>query len=271
MINSISDPDNLALSAKHTSSPAQGAITFLGTGTSTGVPQLGCSCPTCLSTDQRDKRLRTSAVISVNNKSILIDAGPDLRQQLITNKTHKLDAILLTHVHYDHVSGLDDVRPLGEMRIYGERKVLDQIKRNMPYCFGKYKFPGVPNLDLFEIDENEFTIDGLKITPIRVMHAKLPILGYRIGDIAYLTDVKTIDENEFSKLKNLKILVLSALRRTEHFSHLSLSEAIKLSKKIGANVTYFTHASHEIGLQSELDKELPKNIHFAYDNLTINF
>lgn len=245
------------------------SITFLGTGTSTGVPQLGCGCKTCRSTDPRDKRLRCAAVITVNGKRILIDAGPDLRQQLITNEIFHVDAILLTHEHYDHVGGLDDVRPLGEVRIYAEKNVLDSVQRNMPYCFGKYKFPGVPNLELFEINESKFEIDGIEIVPIRVMHARLPILGFKIGDIAYVTDVKTIPEQEFIKLAGVKILVINALRKEDHFSHLSLDEAVKISQRINADVTYFTHASHHLGLQSEIEKELPKNIHFAYDNLSI--
>ncbi len=246
-------------------------ITFLGTGTSTGVPQLGCGCNTCQSTDPRDKRLRCSALITAGNKRILIDAGPDLRQQLITNKIFHIDAILLTHEHYDHVGGMDDVRPLGKVNINAERNVLDAIQRNMPYCFGKYKMPGVPSLDLYEINENSFKIDDLEIIPIRVMHARLPILGYRIGDIAYLTDVKTIPEREFEKLKGLKILVINALRKEEHFSHLNIEEALAISRKISANETYFTHASHHLSRQSEIEKELPENIHFAYDSLSINF
>ena len=246
-------------------------ITFLGTGTSTGVPQLGCTCNVCRSENMKDKRLRNSAIISVDDKQFLIDAGPDLRQQLITNNINQVTAILLTHEHYDHVGGLDDVRPLGQTNIYAEKNVLEAIERNMPYCFGTFKYPGVPKMDLNQIDEQPFEIQGIKITPIRVMHARLPILGYRIGDIAYLTDVKSINEIEFEKMHGLKILVINALRKEEHISHITLGEAIKIAQKINAKKTFFTHISHHLGLHNDVSKELPENIYLAYDNLSINF
>lgn len=246
-------------------------ITFLGTGTSTGVPQLGCTCNVCRSENMKDKRLRNSAIISVDDKQFLIDAGPDLRQQLITNNINQVTAILLTHEHYDHVGGLDDVRPLGQTNIYAEKNVLEAIERNMPYCFGTFKYPGVPKMDLNRIDEQPFEIQGIKITPIRVMHARLPILGYRIGDIAYLTDVKSINEFEFEKMHGLKILVINALRKEEHISHITLGEAIKIAQKINAKKTFFTHISHHLGLHDDVSKELPENIYLAYDNLSINF
>jgi len=246
-------------------------ITFLGTGTSTGVPQLGCTCNVCKSENLKDKRLRNSAIISVDDEQFLIDAGPDLRQQLITNNINQVTAILLTHEHYDHVGGLDDVRPLGQTNIYAEKNVLEAIERNMPYCFGTFKYPGVPKMNLNQIDEQPFEIRGIKITPIRVMHARLPILGYRIGDIAYLTDVKSINEIEFEKMHGLKVLVINALRKEEHISHITLGEAINIAKKINAEKTFFTHISHHLGLHDDVSKELPENIYLAYDNLSINF
>lgn len=246
-------------------------ITFLGTGTSTGVPQLGCTCNVCKSENLKDKRLRNSAIISVDDEQFLIDAGPDLRQQLITNNINQVTAILLTHEHYDHVGGLDDVRPLGQTNIYAEKNVLEAIERNMPYCFGTFKYPGVPKMNLNQIDEQPFEIRGIKITPIRVMHARLPILGYRIGDIAYLTDVKSINEIEFEKMHGLKVLVINALRKEEHISHITLGEAINIAQKINAEKTFFTHISHHLGLHDDVSKELPENIYLAYDNLSINF
>ena len=245
-------------------------ILLLGTGTSTGVPQLGCNCRTCLSTDKKDKRLRASVLISEGNTEILIDCGPDLRQQLLTNRINKLSAILLTHEHYDHVGGLDDVRPLGEAQLFAEKKVLNIIQRNMPYCFGDNKYPGVPIIHLHEIDENEFFIDTIKIQPIRIMHARLPILGYRIGNFAYLTDVKTIDNKGIEQLKDLDILVLNALRINKHIAHLILEEALEIAYKIGARETYFTHMSHDMGLHQDVNKSLPKNIQLAYDGLQLS-
>lgn len=247
------------------------SITFLGTGTSTGVPQVGCNCAVCSSPHAKDKRLRTSALITVNNLRLLIDTGPDLRQQLITNQIHHIDAILITHAHYDHIAGLDDVRPLGEVDVYAEKNVHHTIRRNMPYCFGENRYPGVPRINLHEITTKPFEIKGTTITPIRVLHAQLPILGYRIGDIAYLTDLKTITDREIKKLNGLKILVLNALREKEHISHITLNQAIDLGKRINAQQTFFTHASHELGRHDTIAKKLPHNMQYAFDNLSVFF
>lgn len=244
-------------------------LLFLGTGTSTGIPQIGCRCKVCTSTDKNDKRLRASVLITEGTTQILIDCGPDLRQQLLTYDVNRLSAILLTHEHYDHVGGLDDVRPLGEAQVYAEKKVLNVIQRNMPYCFGENTYPGIPRINLHEIDEKEFQIENIKVQPIRIMHAKLPILGYRLGNIAYLTDVKTIEDKAIEQLQNLDVLVLNALRINEHISHLSLEEAIEIAKRIGARETYFTHMSHDMGLHEEVNQILPDHIQLAYDGLKI--
>ncbi|MDR3653525.1 MAG: MBL fold metallo-hydrolase [Paludibacter sp.] len=245
-------------------------ILFLGTGTSTGVPQIGCRCKTCTSIDSKDKRLRASVLIAKGETQILIDCGPDLRQQLLTNRVNHLSAILLTHEHYDHVGGLDDVRPLGEAQLYAEKKVLKIIQRNMPYCFGDNKYPGVPSIHLHEINENAFIIDELNIQPIRIMHAELPILGFRVENVAYLTDVKTIEKKSLDQLKNLDILIINALRPNKHISHLSLTEAIDMATKIGARKTYFTHMSHDMGLHRDVNQILPENFQLAYDGLKLS-
>lgn len=245
-------------------------LLFLGSGTSTGVPQIGCSCRTCKSADSKDKRLRASVLITEGDTKILIDCGPDLRQQLLIYDINSVTAVLLTHDHYDHIGGLDDVRPLGDTQLYAEKRVLSVIQRNMPYCFADIKYPGVPIIHLHEINENIFFINNLKIEPIRIMHARLPILGFRVGKVAYLTDIKTISDRSIEKLQNLDVLVMNALRIKNHISHLSLSEAIEIAIKIGARKTYFTHMSHDIGLHEEINKTLPENIELAYDGLQLS-
>lgn len=249
---------------------AGGLLTFLGTGTSTGVPQIGCNCKVCSSKDPKDKRLRSSVLIEISGNALLIDAGPDMRQQLLTHKVNHLDGILITHEHYDHLGGIDDIRPLGNAAIFCEKNVSIAIQRSLYYCFTEKKYPGVPKIEITEITEDDFYLNNIKITPIRVMHAKLPILGYRIGDFAYLTDVKTIPEQSFEKLKGLKVLVINALRKEEHIAHINIDEAIEIAKKIDAKTTYFTHFSHHLGLHQKIEKQLPKNIRLSYDNLSIN-
>jgi phosphoribosyl 1,2-cyclic phosphate phosphodiesterase len=246
-------------------------VLFLGTGTSTGIPQIGCQCKVCQSTDKKDKRLRASVLITEGDTRILIDCGPDLRQQLIEHEIYHLSGILLTHEHYDHVGGLDDVRPLGETHLYAEKKVLSVVQRNMPYCFVENKYPGVPLIQLHTIDETDFHIEKINVQPIRVMHARLPIFGFRIGKIAYLTDVKTIAEREIKKLKGLDILVINALRIDKHISHLSLGEALEIATKIDAKNTYFTHMSHDMGLHKDINQILPPTIHLSYDGLKLCF
>lgn len=246
-------------------------VTLLGTGTSTGVPQIGCKCEVCKSENPKDKRLRTSALIEDGNTRILIDCGPDFRQQILRLKNDAfLDGVIISHEHYDHIGGLDDLRPLGNIKIFAENRVANIIKRNMPYCFGESRYPGSPEITLREIDTAPFFINKTKIIPIRVMHMQLPILGFRIKNVAYLTDVKTIEESEFEKLKNLDVLILNALRQRDHISHLSLSEALEMTKKIGAKQTYFTHLSHDMGLHDAVNVTLPDNISIGYDSQIIH-
>ena len=253
-------------------------IVFLGTGTSQGVPVIGCDCEVCLSNDEKDKRLRSSILItSDKGTQITIDAGPDFRTQMLNERVKYLDAILVTHAHRDHVSGLDDVRSYNylqqsPMPIFANKYAIESIKNEFSYAFAQVKYPGLPEFDLQEIDvekHNQIKIKELEIVPIEVMHFKLPILAYRIGNFAYITDAKTISEKEKQKLKGVKHLVVNALRKEEHFSHFSLSEALNLIAEINPEKAYLTHISHFLGKDKEISKELPKNVQLAYDGLKI--
>ncbi len=248
-------------------------VRFLGTGTSTGVPQIGCRCEVCRSDNPLDKRLRTSVRIEVDDLLLMIDCTPDFRQQVMCLPYSKIDGYLFTHEHYDHVGGIDDLRPFsrfGPVDLYMEAPLEKAIKERMPYCFVPYKYKGVPDINIKRIDPDQpFCIGEVEILPIRVMHHKLPILGFRIGDFAYLTDVKTIPDGEFNKLAGLDVLVLNALRKTDHMSHLSLDQALELIEKISPRVTYLTHISHELGLHDQVKKELPENVFLAYDGLEV--
>lgn len=245
-------------------------VTFLGTGTSTGIPQIGCNCEVCSSSDEKDKRLRSSVLLQDENTNIIIDCGPDFRQQLLRNPVNHLDGVLITHEHYDHIAGLDDIRPLGKCVIYAEKRVLLSIRRNLPYVFLDNPYPGVPKLTLSEIEPNHnIKINSLTIQPIRLMHARLPILGFRIGKFAYLTDLKSITSEDIEQLQGLNVLVLNALRHQEHIAHITLKEAIELSQKINPQTTYFTHFSHDLGFHAEIQKILPDNMYLAFDKLEI--
>lgn len=247
-------------------------ITFLGTGTSTGVPEIGCSCEVCTSPDKRDGRLRTSVLVEVEGKRLLLDCGPDFRWQMIQNKTYRLDAVLISHEHYDHVGGLDDLRPFcreGGISVFAEDYVAEAIQTRIPYVFRQHKYPGVPNLELHKISTEPSVAAGIPVIPIRVMHGKLPILGYRIGNMAYLTDVKYLPEEEYAKLEGLELLILTALRTGSHPTHQSLDEALEMVERIRPKETYLIHMSHRIGLHAEVEKSLPPHIHLSYDGLTV--
>lgn len=245
-------------------------IRFLGTGTSTGVPHIGCACPVCTSSDMKNQRLRTSALFTEGEQSVLIDCGPDFRQQALLAQITHLDAVLITHEHYDHMWGIDDLRTLGNNNIYAEKRVLDTLKKNMPYCFGENRYPGSPILQLHEVTPfQSFTLKSIEITPIRVMHARLPILGYRLNNCAYITDMKSMDEEVMQHLQGLDVLIINALRHTPHPSHINLDEACEWAQRIGASHTYLTHCSHDIGLYQDVEEHLPDNIHLAYDGLIL--
>lgn len=249
-------------------------VLFLGTGTSTGNPEIGCQCEVCTSSDPRDWRLRASVLVETEGKRLLIDCGPDFRWQMITHKIYHLDAVLVTHEHYDHVGGLDDLRPFGREKgvdIYAEENVARAIKTRIPYVFWEHKYPGVPNLLLHTIANEPFRVAGIEVVPIRVMHARLPILGFRVGNMAYITDVKYIPEEEYVKLENLDVLIIDALRAESHPSHESLGEALANIARIRPKESYLIHMSHRIGLHAVVEKELPPHVHYSYDGLVIEF
>lgn len=247
-------------------------VLFLGTGTSTGVPEIGCQCDICRSTDKRDQRLRASVMIYTQGKSILIDCGPDFRQQMLGVEFLPIDGLLLTHEHYDHVGGIDDLRPFcqfGDVEIYAEEYVAKALRLRIPYCFIEDKYPGIPIISLNEISLKPFKVKGIEIIPIRLMHGMLPIIGYRIGNFAYLTDLKNIPEEEYSKLEGLDVLVMNALRIREHISHQNLEQALEKIERIGAKKTYLTHMSHHFGLHAEMEKILPENVFLSFDGLEL--
>ena len=249
-------------------------ITFLGSGTSQGVPIIACSCPICLSTNPKDKRLRSSVLIQIEDKNIVIDTGPDFRQQMLNCKIKHLDAILFTHAHRDHLAGLDDIRGFNYIMqkaidVYCEDIVEAAIKKEFFYAFTEPKYPGVPEMNLHPITSQPFSLFNTQIEPIRVFHYKLPVLGFKFNNFVYITDANRIEDPEIEKIKGCDVLVLNALRREHHISHFTLQEAIDMSKRVGAKQTYFTHISHQLGFHDDVENELPDNIHLAYDGLEI--
>lgn len=244
-------------------------IKILGSGTSTGVPQIGCACPVCTSTNPKDRRLRTSALVETEDTRILIDCGPDFRTQMLTLPFSKIDGVLITHEHYDHVGGLDDLRPfcsLGAIPIYAESTVTNVLRSRMPYCFVDRRYPGVPNIPLREITPGHaFHINSVEILPIRVMHGRLPILGYRIGKVGYITDMLTMPEESLFSFLGVDVLIINTLRKAPHPTHQNLEEALQMAQRIQAKDTYFIHMSHDIGLHAEVEKELPPHIHLSFD------
>ena len=249
-------------------------ITFLGTGTSQGIPVISCGCEICSSKDFRDNRLRTSVLLETGDKTIVIDSGPDFRYQMLRAGVKDLDAIVFTHEHKDHIAGLDDIRPFNyllkkDIHIYADARVQTALKREFSYIFTDLQYPGLPQIDIHDLNGEPFTIGETLLIPIEIMHYKLPILGYRINDFTYITDAKTVSATSIEKIKGTKVLVVNALQRATHISHFNLEQAIAFAREINAETTYFTHISHNLGLHAEVEQELPPNMKLAYDGLTI--
>ena len=255
----------------------QGKLTILGSGTSQGVPVIGCDCRVCSSSDKRDKRTRTSVLIHINGENHVIDTGPDFRTQMLRENIQSLKSVIFTHEHKDHVAGLDDIRPFNfkekrSMNVYASDRVREALLREYHYIFADKKYPGVPNVNLSIIENEKFEIDtGIEIEPIEVLHYKLPVFGFRIGDITYITDAKTISEEEKDKIKGSNILIINALRREPHMSHFNLDEALAFINEVNPNHAYLTHISHLFGTHTEIEKELPSNVRMAYDGLSLDF
>lgn len=251
-------------------------ITFLGTGTSQGVPIIACHCPVCSSADKRDKRLRSSVLVETEQAVFVIDSGPDFRYQMLRQGVERLDAIVFTHGHKDHTAGMDDVRAYNyfqqkPMDVYASVETEEVLRREFRYIFQNADYPGVPQIRLHELQNEPFYINGLEIIPVRVLHYHLEVFGFRIGNFTYITDANYISPEEIEKIKGSDVLVLNALRIEKHISHFTLEEAIRMAREIGVRQTYFTHISHQLGLHEEVDGTLPDGIRLAYDGLQLSF
>ena len=249
-------------------------VTFLGTGTSIGVPVITCDCPVCVSTNLRDKRMRTSVMLEVNGLTFVIDCGPDFRHQMLRQKVMNLDAVIFTHEHRDHIAGLDDVRAFNyvlnkKIDIYGTRQVMEAIQIEFPYIFSTARYFGAPQLTIHHINDAVFSIKDVEFIPIKALHEKLPVTGYRIGDFTYITDASYISEKELEKVKGSKVIVLNALRNSKHTSHFSVGEAVDILTKLQPEAAFLTHLSHFVGLHDEVNSKLPDFIRLAYDGLTL--
>jgi len=247
-------------------------VTFLGTGTSQGVPVIGCNCKVCLSGELKDKRLRSSVLVDLGTATLVIDTGPDFRQQMLRAEVHRLDAVLFTHEHRDHIAGLDDIRAYNfilqkPMDVYAEERVFRALNYEFPYIFAEKKYPGVPQLNVNIISNLTFQINGIEIIPIRVMHYRLPVLGFRIGQFAYITDANYISEEEMEKLIGVKYLVINALRKEKHISHFTLDQSLGIIRQLSPKRAYITHISHQLGLHTEIQNELPPGVFLAFDGL----
>jgi phosphoribosyl 1,2-cyclic phosphate phosphodiesterase len=249
-------------------------VTFLGTGTSHGIPVIACGCEVCTSSNNYDKRYRSSIIVEVDGKTIVVDTGPDFRMQMLRENVKKLDAVVFTHEHKDHTAGLDDVRAFnffqeGKIEIYASLRVQKNLHNCFEYIFAEHKYPGIPEIHVNTIDNEPFNIGNTKIIPIEVLHYKLPVLGFRFADFVYITDANQISEPEREKIKGAKVLVLNALRISKHISHFSLDEAITMARELNIETTYFTHISHQLGKHEDVSKNLPEGILLAYDGLKI--
>jgi len=250
-------------------------ITFLGTGTSSGVPLIGCDCAVCTSADPRDNRLRSSILVQSATTTLVVDTGPDFRYQMLREKVKKLDAVVFTHPHRDHMAGLDDVRAYNffqkkHIDIYADSLMESAIRRDFYYAFADTRYPGIPELNLISISDEPFIVGDIPVTPVKVWHMKMPVLGFRFGSFTYITDANRIEEQEKDKIRGAEVLVLNALRKQQHISHFTLGEAVELAQELRVPQVYFTHMSHQVGLHADIEAELPDNIHLAWDGLVLN-